>query len=82
MTAVPSIASHLRFMQIRLTGRLARDLAASSGRRTPDYVVVLLTNRPDGQSRRPPQLRKKLEPPDLFPLATRAPVAPPGPSRQ
>lgn len=42
----------LQFMQMRLTGRLARDLAASSDLSYPDYVVlVALTDRPDGRMR-------------------------------
>ena len=42
----------LQFMQMRLTGRLARDLAATSDLSYPDYVVlVALTDRPDGRMR-------------------------------
>ncbi|MGH9134654.1 MAG: MarR family winged helix-turn-helix transcriptional regulator [Ilumatobacteraceae bacterium] len=42
----------LQFMQMQLTGRLARDVAASSGLSYPDYVVlVALTDRPDGRMR-------------------------------
>ena len=42
----------LQFMQMRLTGRLARDLAATSELSYPDYVVlVALTDRADGRMR-------------------------------
>lgn len=42
----------LQFMQMRLTGRLARDVAATSELSYPDYVVlVALTDRPDGRMR-------------------------------
>ncbi len=42
----------LQFMQARLTGRLARDLAANSDLSYSDYVVlVALTDRPDGRMR-------------------------------
>jgi DNA-binding MarR family transcriptional regulator len=42
----------LQFMQLRLTGELARRLAAGSGLSYQDYVVlVALTDRPDGRLR-------------------------------
>ena len=42
----------LQFMQLRLEGELARQLAADSGLSYPDYVVlVALTDRPDGRLR-------------------------------
>jgi DNA-binding MarR family transcriptional regulator len=42
----------LQFMQMRLDGELARQLAADSGMSYPDYVVlVALTDRPDGRMR-------------------------------
>ena len=42
----------LQFMQMRLDGELARELAADSGLSYPDYVVlVALTDRPDGRMR-------------------------------
>ena len=42
----------LQFMQMRLEGELARQLAADSGLSYPDYVVlVALTDRPDGRLR-------------------------------
>ncbi|MDQ3931731.1 MAG: MarR family transcriptional regulator [Actinomycetota bacterium] len=42
----------LQFMQMRLTSRLARDLAATSELSYPDYLVlVTLTDRPDGRTR-------------------------------
>ncbi len=42
----------LQFMQMRLEGALARQLAAESGLSYPDYVVlVALTDRPDGRMR-------------------------------
>jgi DNA-binding MarR family transcriptional regulator len=42
----------LQFMQMRLEGELARQLAAGSGLSYPDYVVlVALTDRPDGRMR-------------------------------
>lgn len=42
----------LQFMQMRLEGELARQLAAESGLSYPDYVVlVALTDRPDGRMR-------------------------------
>ena len=42
----------LQFMQMRLEGELARQLAADSGLSYPDYVVlVALTDRPDGRMR-------------------------------
>ncbi len=42
----------LQFMQMRLTSRLARDLAATSELSYPDYLVlVALTDRPDGRMR-------------------------------
>ena len=42
----------LQFMQMRLEGALARQLAAESGLSYPDYVVlVALTDRPDGRLR-------------------------------
>ena len=42
----------LQFMQLRLEGELARQLAADSGLSYPDYVVlVALTDRPDGRMR-------------------------------
>jgi DNA-binding MarR family transcriptional regulator len=42
----------LQFMQMRLEGALARQLAADSGLSYPDYVVlVALTDRPDGRMR-------------------------------
>ena len=42
----------LQFMQMRLDGELARQLAAESGLSYPDYVVlVALTDRPDGRMR-------------------------------
>ena len=42
----------LQFMQMRLDGALARQLAAESGLSYPDYVVlVALTDRPDGRLR-------------------------------
>ena len=41
-----------QFMQMRLDGELARQLAADSGLSYPDYVVlVALTDRPDGRMR-------------------------------
>jgi DNA-binding MarR family transcriptional regulator len=42
----------LQFMQLRLEGALARQLAADSGLSYPDYLVlVALTDRPDGRLR-------------------------------
>lgn len=42
----------LQFMQMRLEGELARQLAADSGLSYPDYLVlVALTDRPDGRMR-------------------------------
>lgn len=42
----------LQFMQMRLEGELARQLAADGGLSYPDYVVlVALTDRPDGRMR-------------------------------
>lgn len=42
----------LQFMQMRLDGELARQLAAESGLSYSDYVVlVALTDRPDGRMR-------------------------------
>ena len=42
----------LQFMQMRLDGALARQLAAESGLSLPDYtVLVALTDRPDGRMR-------------------------------
>jgi DNA-binding MarR family transcriptional regulator len=42
----------LQFMQMRLDGELARQLARESGLSYPDYVVlVALTDRPDGRMR-------------------------------
>ena len=42
----------LQFMQLRLEGELARQLATDSGLSYPDYVVlVALTDRPDGRMR-------------------------------
>jgi DNA-binding MarR family transcriptional regulator len=42
----------LQFMQMRLEGELARQLAANSGLSYPDYLVlVALTDRPDGRLR-------------------------------
>ena len=42
----------LQFMQMRLEGELARQLATTSGLSYPDYVVlVALTDRPDGRMR-------------------------------
>lgn len=42
----------LQFMQMRLEGELARQLASASGLSYPDYVVlVALTDRPDGRMR-------------------------------
>lgn len=42
----------LQFMQMRLDGELARQLATDSGLSYPDYVVlVALTDRPDGRMR-------------------------------
>lgn len=42
----------LQLMQMRLTARLSRDLAASSGLSFQDYLVlVVLTDRPDGRMR-------------------------------
>jgi DNA-binding MarR family transcriptional regulator len=42
----------LQFMQMRLEGELARQLAADSGLSYPDYVVlVALTDRDDGRMR-------------------------------
>jgi DNA-binding MarR family transcriptional regulator len=42
----------LQFMQMRLEGALARQLAADSGLSYPDYLVlVALTDRPDGRMR-------------------------------
>ncbi len=42
----------LQFMQMRLEGELARQLAADSGLSYPDYVVlVALTDRPDRRMR-------------------------------
>ena len=42
----------LQFMQMRLEGELARQLATDSGLSYPDYLVlVALTDRPDGQMR-------------------------------
>ena len=42
----------LQFMQLRLEGELARQLAAESGLSYPDYqVLVALTDRPDGRMR-------------------------------
>src|SRR3546814_7738914 len=40
----------LQFMQMRLEGELARQLAADSGLSYPDYLVlVALTDKPDGR---------------------------------
>jgi DNA-binding MarR family transcriptional regulator len=42
----------LQFMQMRLEGELARQLASDSALSYPDYVVlVALTDRPDGRMR-------------------------------
>ena len=42
----------LQFMQMRLEGELARQLASDSGLSYPDYLVlVALTDRPDGRMR-------------------------------
>jgi DNA-binding MarR family transcriptional regulator len=42
----------LQFMQMRLEGELARQLAADSGLSYPDYLVLAaLTDRPDGRTR-------------------------------
>jgi DNA-binding MarR family transcriptional regulator len=42
----------LQFMQMRLEGALARQLAVDAGLSYPDYVVlVALTDRPDGRMR-------------------------------
>lgn len=42
----------LQFMQMRLEGELARQLAADAGLSYPDYLVlVALTDRPDGRMR-------------------------------
>ena len=42
----------LQFMQMRLEGELARQLAADSGLSYPDYLVlVALTDRPEGRLR-------------------------------
>ena len=42
----------LQFMQMRLEGELARQLASDSGLSYPDYLVlVALTDRPDGRTR-------------------------------
>jgi DNA-binding MarR family transcriptional regulator len=42
----------LQSMQMQLTARLARELAATSGLSYPDYLVlVALTDRPDGRMR-------------------------------
>ena len=42
----------LQWMQMRLEGELARQLAAESGLSYPDYLVlVALTDRPDGRMR-------------------------------
>ncbi|HEY9557651.1 MAG TPA: MarR family transcriptional regulator [Acidimicrobiales bacterium] len=42
----------LQFMQMRLEGELARQLAADSGLSYPDYLVlVALTDQPDGRLR-------------------------------
>ena len=42
----------LQFMQMRLEGELARQLAADSALSYPDYLVlVALTDRPDGRMR-------------------------------
>lgn len=42
----------LQFMQMRLEGALARQLARDSGMSYPDYLVlVALTDRPDGRMR-------------------------------
>jgi DNA-binding MarR family transcriptional regulator len=42
----------LQLMQMRLTGRLARDIADTSDLSYPDYLVlVALTDRPDGRMR-------------------------------
>lgn len=42
----------LQYMQLRLEGELARQLAADSGLSYPDYLVlVALTDRPDGRMR-------------------------------
>jgi len=42
----------LQFMQMRLEGELARELAADSGLSYPDYLVlVALTGRPEGRMR-------------------------------
>ena len=42
----------LQMMQMRLDGKLARQLADDSGLSYPDYtVLVALTDRPDGQMR-------------------------------
>lgn len=50
----------LQFMQMRLEGALARQLASDSGLSYPDYVVlVALTDRPDGRMR-PSELARTL----------------------
>ena len=42
----------LQFMQMRLDGELARQLATDSGLSYPDYLVlVALTDQPDGRLR-------------------------------
>src|SRR5579875_3379611 len=42
----------LQFMQMRLTGRLAADVAATSNLSYPDYLVlVALGDRPEGRAR-------------------------------
>ncbi len=42
----------LQFMQLRLTGRLAADVATTSDLSYPDYLVlVALSDRPDGRAR-------------------------------
>src|ERR1700730_4860584 len=42
----------LQFMQMRVEGELARQLAADSGLSYPDYVVlVALTDQPNGRMR-------------------------------
>ena len=42
----------LQFMQMRLEGELARQLATAAGLSYPDYLVlVALTDRPDGRMR-------------------------------
>jgi DNA-binding MarR family transcriptional regulator len=42
----------LQFMQLRLTGRLAADVAATSDLSYPDYLVlVALSDQPDGRAR-------------------------------